>query len=346
MARPWAADQSEVRDFVIEAIAHDGRNLSKQIQDRFDVARPTASKYIKTLVDENILRRTKPGKYELIQQENIVYLPLEGLQEHVVWIEDIQPLLAGLPSNVQEIWQHGCTEMINNAVDHSEGRNLTVSVEGDPIKTIITVYDDGIGIFRKIADALDLEDDRHAVLELAKGKFTTDPANHTGEGIFFTSRMFDDYDINSGDVFFKHYQETDQDWILGEEHRSNPPRRGTYVYMALNNKSDRELQDIFDQYADEDGDYAFDKTVVPVKLLSYGDERLVSRSQAKRLLARFERFRTVVLNFEGVDSIGQAFADEVFRVFRLQHPNVELIPINANERVSQMITRAFRPAGN
>ena len=67
----------------------------------------------------------------------------------------------------------------------------------------------------------------------------------------------------------------------------------------------------------------------------------MSRSQAKRLLARFDRFRTVVLNFEGVNAIGQAFADEVFRVFGQQHPEVELIPINTNERVSQMITRSL-----
>ena len=342
MARPWGSNQKEVQGFVVTAVAGGERNLSKQIQDRFGVARATASKYIRNLVDQHVIRRVKPGQYELVKKKETVRLPLKDLQEHVDWTDSIEPLLSDLPSNGKEIWQHGCTEMINNAIDHSEGQYLSVIVDRDPMKTEVVVYDNGIGIFRKIANALILEDDRHAVLELAKGKFTTDPDNHTGEGIFFTSRMFDDYDISSGDVFFKHDSKTDEDWVLGEEYRSKIPRPGTHVFMALNNESDRKLQDVFDQYADDEGDYAFDKTVVPVKLLAYGDERLVSRSQAKRLLARFDRFRTVVLNFEGVDSIGQGFADEVFRVFPQLHPDVELVPINANERVSQMITRSLR----
>ncbi len=35
---------------------------------------------------------------------------------------------------------------------------------------------------------------------------------------------------------------------------------------------------------------------------------------------RFERFQTVVLDFTGVEEIGQDFADEVFRVFQRAHP--------------------------
>lgn len=39
----------------------------------------------------------------------------------------------------------------------------------------------------------------------------------------------------------------------------------------------------------------FCKTVVPVKLLRYKDEGIISRSHAKRLLARFDKFKYVVL---------------------------------------------------
>ncbi len=124
-----------------------------------------------------------------------------------------------------------------------------------------------------------LLDERHSVLELSKGKFTTDPSRHTGEGIFFSSRMFDDF--------------------------------------------------------------GFTKTVVPVKLTQYGDDNLVSRSQAKRLLARIDRFKVVVFDFEGVDSIGQPFADEVFRVFAKKHPEIEITRIHANAEVNKMISRAL-----
>jgi hypothetical protein len=66
----------------------------------------------------------------------------------------------------------------------------------------------------------------------------------------------------------------------------------------------------------------------------------VSRSQARRLVRRFEGFRRVVLNFKGVGVIGQAFADEIFRVFRSEHPEVELLSANTNSQVERMIRRA------
>ncbi len=47
-----------------------------------------------------------------------------------------------------------------------------------------------------------------------------------------------------------------------------------------------------------------------------------------------------MLDFSGVDSIGQAFADEVFRVFVRQHPEIELISVHANESIRRMIIAA------
>ena len=96
---------------------------------------------------------------------------------------------------------------------------------------------------------------------------------------------------------------------------------------------------MFDNFSSGE-DYAFTKTVVPVSLAQYGDETLVSRSQAKRLLAGVDKFKVVVFDFSGVESVGQAFADEVFRVFRKQHPEMEIVSINANKAVAQMISRA------
>jgi len=83
------------------------------------------------------------------------------------------------------------------------------------------------------------------------------------------------------------------------------------------------------------------KTVVPVRLAQHGDDLLISRSQAKHLLARVDRFRTVLFDFEGVAAVGQAFADEIFRVFRAQHPNMDLFAINASTDVQNMINRAL-----
>ena len=66
----------------------------------------------------------------------------------------------------------------------------------------------------------------------------------------------------------------------------------------------------------------------------------MSRSQAKRLLARVDRFSIVIFDFATVESIGQAFADEIFRVFERAHPNIKLVAINTSKSIDQMINRA------
>lgn len=80
-----------------------------------------------------------------------------------------------------------------------------------------------------------------------------------------------------------------------------------------------------------------------MRMAQFGDEQLVSRSQARRLIARFDRFKSVILDFTEVLEIGQAFADEIFRVYANNHPDVELIPQNMTEQVERMWLRAVGP---
>ena len=225
--------------------------------------------------------------------------------------------------------------MINNARDHSGGTSIYVRIVKTAINTEMYISDNGVGIFKKIQQALNLPDERYAIFELSKGKLTTDPNRHTGEGIFFTSRMFDTFGIGSGHVYFGHRFGDDEDWITD----ANFEGGGTTVWMKLSNHTARTVKKIFDQYT-SDEDYGFNKTVVPVRLAQYGNDKLISRSQAKRVLARVELFKIVVLDFTGVPTLGQAFADEVFRVFAKEHPELELIPIHANSEVKRMIERA------
>jgi len=194
----------------------------------------------------------------------------------------------------------------------------------------------GIGIFNKISKILGLNDKINVILELAKGKLTTDPQRHTGEGIFFTSRVFDSFMIISGNLMFAH-TETDNDWLLEEKENIV---EGTLVRLRIAPASRRTIKEVFDKYADGE-DYGFSKTHIPVTLARYGDENLVSRSQAKRLLTRFEKFKEIVLDFSGVEIVGQAFADELFRVFKIDNPLVHVNYVNANEQVEKMILRAI-----
>ena len=51
----------------------------------------------------------------------------------------------------------------------------------------------------------------------------------------------------------------------------------------------------------------------------------MSRSSARRVLARIERFDEAELDFADVRIVGQAFADEIYRVFQPNHPGIVLV---------------------
>lgn len=330
-----------VRRFIIDNVHGHPIDLVKITSEKFACSRQAVHKHIQRLVEEGAITETGKtrnkvyGLAPLVQWEK-TYVISSKITEDRIWREDVSPSLGPMAENVLNIWHYGFTEMFNNVLEHSGATVVGVNFQKTAAGTEIWIYDNGVGIFKKIQAALDLLDERHAVLELAKGKFTTDPANHSGEGIFFSSRMFDDFKIISGDVYFTHQFDDKEDWIL----ESLRNVEGTAVRMELHNHTARTTKKVFDKFS-ADEDYGFTKTVVPVKLTQYGDDNLVSRSQAKRLLARIDKFKVVVFDFAGVESIGQAFADEVFRVFARRHPDIEITSINTLSEVKRMISRAL-----
>lgn len=338
MARP---DRSaEIEAALLRAVAEHPRDLVAMVAAQLGLSRARISMQVRELVAGGYLRKkgtTRPT-YALGRNRRAERAyPREALAEDRVWSQDLLPLLQDLPRNVLDIAHHGVTEMVNNAVDHSDGTRLTVYMDCDDQRLLLAVQDDGVGIFRKITRALDLPDERLALLELSKGKLTTDPARHSGEGIFFTSRIFDRFQIHSGGLLFDHDDGEEQDLL---DELDVEAVTGTTVFMEIARDSRRLIKEVFDEYSSGPDDYDFAKTIVPVRLARVGDENLVSRSQAKRLLQRVERFRCVVLDFADVASVGQAFADEIFRVFANAHPEVELVAVHALPEVQQMIRRA------
>lgn len=335
----------KIRRFILEHVESNPDDLSKLTAGEFGITRQAVNKHLTRLSEEGAIKEsgeTRGRVYRLAPlAEWQEAFPLKsGLAEDQVWQEYVKPHLGVLPDNVMNIWHHGFTEMFNNAIDHSEGTSVRVTIARSAIDTQMSIADDGVGLFGKIQREKKLLDARHALLELSKGKLTTDPKRHSGEGIFFTSRMFDSFDITASGISWQHEFGESEDWLLGHPSLESV---GTIVRLKLNNHTTRTTTKIFDQFAAAD-EFAFNKTVVPVKLAQYGNDQLISRSQAKRLLARVELFKVVMFDFEGVSMIGQAFADEIFRVFALQHPGIELVPTNANAEVTRMIGRA-RAAG-
>lgn len=332
----------EIREYILEKVAHYPKHISKMVQEKFDLSKQGAYYHLKKLVDEQILEATglrqnktyKENPKETWQQ----VFDIDGLSEHLIWdmVQDSQILPDLDQDKAAYTLMYGFTEMLNNAIDHSEGEKVLVTVEVFHSKIRVIIQDNGIGIFKKIQREEGLDDERQAILLLSKGKYTSMPEHHSGQGIFFTSKAFDFFDIISGEVCFIHEKEGHNDWVLDNE---NQYKNGTTVMMALGTNSKLNMEDLFADYTSNDGEFGFDTTLVPVRKLQTSNEDVVSRSQAKRLMVGLHKFDYVRLDFDGINRIGQAFADEVFRVWKNKNPNTKLITTGENEAINKMIRR-------
>jgi hypothetical protein len=327
-----------IRGFLIDAVRSGKKNVVGDTCDYFSISRQAVNRHLTYLTENGFLESvgaTRGRVYRLgpVRQQTQTYA-LGAITEDRVYANDFAYIVDGLSKNIEGIWHYGFTEMLNNAIDHSCGTQVEIWALRSAEWLSLRIRDDGEGIFKRIARLMDLGDPREAILELSKGKLTTDPSNHTGEGIFFTSRAYDVFAISSGDLVFRHMRESPIDMM--NQLAADLP--GTGVLLLLSLSTERTMKSVFNEYTDADT-LDFSKTVVPVRLALYEGQELVSRSQAKRIMNRVERFRNVMLDFEGVDTVGRSFVDEIFRVFALRHPEVTVKPINMNPVVQKEVAR-------
>ena len=332
--------RDSIEQWIIKNVRNNPRTVAKLAETEFGVSRTYVNSILRDLVADGVLLATgatKARKYELVRHANGARFPLDGsVDEHELWRTVILPTLEERPidPNAMNILNYAATEMINNAIDHSTGSFVELFVSYDAQRTTLVVEDDGVGIFKKIMAETGAEDEHHALLDLAKGRLTTDPKRHTGEGIFFTSRACDLFSINSHHLHFMGGADGSE-WAQDHSEFVN----GTEVFLQVDNHTGLSLQELFDRFSGPDS-YTFDITHVPVSLARVGKENLVSRSQAKRLLTRIAVFDKVMLDFASVDTVGQAFADELFRVFPIANPDTEIVAMNMSPEVERMVMRA------
>lgn len=265
----------DIRRFILKHVEKHPSDIGRVTAEHFKITRQAINKHLQKLCAEQALAKsgkTRSRTYKLaaLLEWQQSWSITQELAEDLVWADSIRPFISPLPDNVLDIWHYGFTEMFNNAMDHSSGSEIRVRIKKNALNTEMLLMDNGVGIFKKIQTTMNLLDERHAILELSKGKLTTDPSNHSGEGIFFTSRMFDSFDILSGNVFFTHQLGVEEDWVL----ENNDFSSGTSVWIKLHNHTSRTTKKIFDKFSSGD-EYGFNKTVVPVKMAQYGEDKLI-----------------------------------------------------------------------
>ncbi len=305
------------------------------------VTRQTAHRHLRQLVDDDQLAVAGAGRGTRYRQRTEGFsrsFETTGLDEALLWESLSGPatIFHSLPEAAKSILAYAFTEMVNNVIDHSGAPEVSIAVKRDGETVILEVADEGVGIFNHIRDRLQLASEIEALQELSKGKTTTMPERHTGEGVFFTSKAVHEFEIQSGSLRWL-VDNRRNDTAVGE---LDPPVKGTHVRLEIETDKVRDLTEIFAEYAEG---FDFNKTRIIVMLFAIGT-RFISRSEAKRLLHGLERFREVVLDFKDVDLVGQGFADEVFRVWARLHPETHFVPVNMSVPVAFMVERAIRRA--
>jgi hypothetical protein len=296
-----------------------------------------AHRLLSRLVADGVLVRSGAGRAVSYRDAGglpfVRRYPRAVIAEDRVWAEVSSACHAvgTLAKSARSILQYAFTEMLNNAIEHSGAREIEVRLDNAPDGLAFAIADDGVGVLANLRKMLRLESDLVALQELSKGKLTTLPAGHTGEGIFFTSKAARVFELSSGGLRWT------VDNVVGDTAvGSSPIRRGTLVRVEVAHKPRRTLARLFAEYTQ---DFAFTKTRVVVKLFTLGTH-FISRSEARRVLGNLEKFRSVVLDFTGVEEIGQGFADEVFRVWQASHPDIKLQAVSMSAPVAFLVRRA------
>lgn len=329
--------QEQIKRYLLEKIESRQDNIAKRTSEAFEISLNTVYRYIRELEEGGLIIRngrnldlkTTTEYFKLKRSQN------ELEEEDYIYNTYIEKYISPFSDNINQIWQYSFMEMMNNAIDHSQAETVYIAIHQNYLNTTIIIDDDGIGIFNKIKMYYGYSTLDDAVNELFKGKLTTDKNNHSGEGIFFTSRILDQFAAVSDGKIFTHdkYSEILENLEDIDSLKDWKDRRGTLILMGLSNFSNKILKEVFDMFADTDG--GFTKTHIPLKNIY--ETFPVSRSQAKRLCNRFEDFKEIELDFAGIPEIGQGFAHEIFVVFQNKHKDVNIIPINVSDDVNKMI---------
>lgn len=335
-------NQEKVKSYILRLIKGKRKDYVKSAVETFEISKSSVYNYIKQLEADGLIVKDVHG-YSLRTDVHYYSFKNDGtLSEDTIYNQFVSQHI-NFKKNVNSIWNYAFTEMMNNAIEHSNAENISVAIYQTCLDTQILILDDGVGIFKHIQKFM--KESRNEIISLREcvsllfaGKFTTAKQYHTGEGIFFTSHIMDEFIIYSDDNFFTRNNFTSAQVEDASLHNLMEMETGTIVKMTLGNDTKKTLSEIFNTFAPvEEG---FVKTTIPVAHMFSGGNP-VSRSEARRLLGSIAPFNDIVLDFSGVEEIGQGFAHELFVLGKQKYPHINLQTIKTCKAVEDMITRVI-----
>ena len=144
--------RERIKKYILEKIDSREDALAKKVAENFNISLTTVYRCIKELYDDELIEKKGNG-YKLRNKYKIKkYSTKDLLEEDRIFEETVYEIIKKLPDNVYRIWQYAFTEMMNNAIDHANAKEISVVISHNCLNTIIQIEDDGVGIFQKIKE--------------------------------------------------------------------------------------------------------------------------------------------------------------------------------------------------
>ena len=144
--------RDQIKNYILDKIDAGDDDYIEKASNAYNISDKTVYRYLREMVEDGILIKNK-RQYRLSYEEfryDIKRAEAEELGEDLVYTQNILKHVEALKTNVRSIWDYGFTEIMNNAIDHSEADDIQILVRKYPLRISMAIIDDGIGISEKL----------------------------------------------------------------------------------------------------------------------------------------------------------------------------------------------------
>jgi len=326
-----------IKEFILHNLSQHKKDIILAAITHFGISRQAVLKHMHALIKDNIVvaeGKTRDRTYHLRPQVNFnstLQLNSEFLPYEIV-NEKFLVHLKSLPKNIYGICEYSLEALLNNIVDHAEASNMYFKLFLTLDDLHIIIRDNGNGLFEKIKSKLNLRNIQSAVLEIGKGKVTTDPESHSGYELYTVIHLFDKVKIDANGISLTYEKENN---LWGIE--ISEQKKGTRIHLQINPESKRTCEQTFLRIFNNNN-----RVSIPINLLKRpGNNSVNSRLQANCIFNNIDNINEIEFDFNNINLIGPAFADELVRKTKLKNKTASIKWINCNETIDLLMKHAL-----
>lgn len=326
----------QIKQFILENLTRHQKDIIKASIHKFGISRQAILKHMHTLISEDRVvahGKTRDRFYELKPRVNYSKsIEISNEFSHIDMLQNqILPNLKILSKNVYDICEFSIMAILSNTIDHAKASRIYYKLFVTDNDVHIILSDNGRGIFDHIKQSLDLDDLHVAAIEIAKGHVTSDPENHAGDELRTVVHLFDKVTIDASGLCLSYFN-PNKDWTSNVSSH----QKGTRIHLEIKTNSTRKLEKVFHRLFDKERRFIR----IPVSLVRTAGEQVSSRQQAQCLLNNISDLQSIEFDFNHIDLIGPAFADELVRKTKHKNNSININWINSNKVVDVLMSRA------